>query len=81
MITGRQMTVDRLRTIAGRIVDLTRRFNIREGLLPDMDRLPRRLTSEALPDGSAISAAEMDRLLGDYYRCRGWSAAGVPPVG
>lgn len=80
MVTGRQMTVDRLRTIAGRIVDMTRRFNIREGSLPDMDRLPRRLTSEALPDGSAISAAEMDRLLGDYYHCRGWSIAGVPPV-
>jgi hypothetical protein len=80
MVVGRQITVDRLRALAGRIIDLTRRYNIREGLLPDMDRLPRRLTDEALPDGSAISAAEMDRLLGDYYRCRGWSAAGVPPV-
>jgi aldehyde:ferredoxin oxidoreductase len=79
LTTGQQMTVDRLRRIAGRIVNMTRRFNIREGMSPDMDRLPKRLTSEALPDGGAISAAEMERLLSDYYHCRGWSASGIPP--
>lgn len=79
LTTGQQMTVDRLRRTAGRIVNMTRRFNIREGMSPDMDRLPKRLTSEALPDGGAISTTEMERLLRDYYHCRGWSASGIPP--
>lgn len=67
-----------LRRIAGRVTDLTRRFNLREGLTRADDRLPRRLVTEALPSGHALSAEEMGHMLRDYYRLRGWDEHGVP---
>ena len=52
---------------------MTREFNLREGLQPGDDRLPKRLHREALPEGGALTAGEMEQLLGDYYRLRGWA--------
>jgi aldehyde:ferredoxin oxidoreductase len=39
--------------------------------------LPERLHREPLPDGRALAAQEMEALLADYYKLRGWSAAGT----
>ena len=63
-----------LEKIAGNIVDMTRRFNLREGLRPEDDHLPPRLHQEKLPDGRALTAEEMGQMLNDYYTLRGWSA-------
>lgn len=66
-----------LRSAAAEITDMTRRFNLREGLVPEKnDRLPNRLLKEALPDGHRLEAAEMDRMLTEYYRLRGWREDG-----
>ncbi|MBB5349712.1 aldehyde ferredoxin oxidoreductase family protein [Desulfoprunum benzoelyticum] len=73
-IAGRQ----ELEEIAVRVTDMTRLFNIREGLTAADDRLPPRLHKEKLPDGRSLTADEMEYLLQDYYRLRGWDAAGVP---
>jgi aldehyde:ferredoxin oxidoreductase len=70
-----------LEKIATRIVDMTRQFNIREGWQAEDDYLPARLHKEKLPDGRSLTAAEMEYLLGDYYRLRGWSTLGVPKEG
>ncbi len=71
---------DQLRQIAARITDNTRRFNFREGATAADDHLPKRLYREALPEtGKSIRKADMDRLLTDYYRLRGWDEKGAPP--
>ena len=69
---------EELEQIAVRVTDMTRLFNIREGLTAADDRLPDRLHREKLPDGRSLTAEEMETLLQDYYRLRGWDAAGVP---
>lgn len=80
-VTGMELTREDMRTIARRITDQTRRFNLREGLTPQEDRLPKRFYTEALPEtGKVITEEEMQRLLAGYYKARGWDENGVPPA-
>jgi len=79
-VTGLEFDKERMRTIAGNISSATRRFNVREGLTPEGDKLPIRFYKEALPETQkVITEEEMDQLLKDYYKVRGWDAQGVPP--
>lgn len=78
LATGLPASQADLEIIAARIADMTREFNIREGWQAEDDLLPTRLHREKLPDGRSLAASEMDYLLGDYYRLRGWDNAGVP---
>jgi aldehyde:ferredoxin oxidoreductase len=79
LVTGKTWDETSLREAAARVVDDTRRFNVREGLTPDDDQLPRKL-HEALPTGQVITREEYALLLNEYYRLRGWDEQGVPPV-
>ncbi len=78
LITGLSVSRETLREIAANISTMTRKFNLREGLRPEDDRLPSRLHREALPTGHSLGKEEMDRMLADYYRARGWSKEGIP---
>jgi len=79
-VTGLDLDRDSMRAIARDIMDNTRRFNLREGLTAADDKLPRRFYTEVLPEtGKVITEQDMDCLLADYYKARGWDAAGVPP--
>ncbi len=78
--TGMELTQAELRHMASRITDNTRRFNIREGLTAADDRLPKRLIKERLENGSLITHEEMETLVKDYYRLRGWTQEGIPPA-
>jgi len=49
LVTGQPVAKSDLQKIATRITDMTRLFNIREGLQPKDDRLPKRLHREKLP--------------------------------
>jgi aldehyde:ferredoxin oxidoreductase len=80
MITGMPASPDDLRKIASSIVDMTRQFNLREGLQPKDDHLPKRLHAEALPSGDTITTEDMDHMLNDYYKLRGWDKQGNPTV-
>jgi aldehyde:ferredoxin oxidoreductase len=78
-ITGLTLDNDAMRRIARSIADGTRRFNIREGLTSEEDKLPGRFYTEALPETSkVITEEQMDQLLLDYYRARGWDDKGIP---
>jgi aldehyde:ferredoxin oxidoreductase len=80
MITGLGLDRERMRSIAARISDDTRRFNLREGLTPEDDKLPKRFYTEALPETQkVITEEQMDQLLKDYYKARGWDDEGRPP--
>ncbi len=67
-----------LEKIAALITDNTRRFNIREGLTYKDDTLPPRLFNQNLEDQSSITKEELDTLVHDYYRVRGWDKNGIP---
>ena len=78
MTTGMSLSKEELQALAARITDNTRRFNIREGLTAKDDRLPKRLLTEKLESGKGISSEQMEQLVKDYYRLRGWSKEGIP---
>jgi aldehyde:ferredoxin oxidoreductase len=80
--TGMTLDPDSMRAIAAGVSDNTRRFNIREGLTPADDRLPQRFHKELLPEeGKGITEEQMDIMLAEYYRARGWNDGGEPPSG
>jgi len=78
LVTGKRLSKDELRKMASRIADMTRTFNIREGLKPEHDRLPRRLHQERLPSGQQLTEEELQYMIDEYYRLRGWDEKGVP---
>ncbi len=81
-VTGLELDRERMKSIANRISSATRHFNIREGLTPEEDKLPKRFYKEVLPETQkVITEEDMDRLLKDYYRVRGWDEKGIPPDG
>ncbi|MBU2550249.1 MAG: aldehyde ferredoxin oxidoreductase family protein [Proteobacteria bacterium] len=80
LLTGLGLDRDGMRRRAAAVTDLVRSFNVREGLRPEDDRLPPRLHREALGTGETLPEADMEFMLADYYRLRGWDDRGNPPV-
>lgn len=81
LVTGLDVDIQALRNTAGEIMDLTRMVNLSQGIGSDQDRLPNRIMQEPLPDGSNISEQEMQTLIREYYRQRGWDEQGMPAFG
>ena len=81
-VTGESLSKNDFLAIAGRIETLIRMFNLREGLTRQDDTLPYRTLWEPLPDGPAkgqfIGEENLNRMIDEYYACRGWDSAGVP---
>ncbi len=50
-VTGQPSSREDLRKVARNIVNMTRAFNLQEGLHIEDDRLPKRIHKEALPSG------------------------------
>jgi aldehyde:ferredoxin oxidoreductase len=72
-LTGISYTEKMLREIGKRIFTLERAFNIREGITRKDDRLPERLLKEPAPTGPCKGhVVELDYMLREYYRLRGW---------
>ena len=79
-ITGLELTTEQMRAIAANISNNTRIFNLREGLIPEDDKLPKRFYKEQLPETQKlITEEEMLQLLSEYYHARGWDEKGRPP--
>ncbi len=80
LLTGERYGVAELRAAAGQVQNLTRLFNLREGLTRADDLLPGRFTKEPINEGAnLITAEEVDLMLNDYYLLRGWDENGIPP--
>jgi aldehyde:ferredoxin oxidoreductase len=74
MSTGLNWDKDEIKKMTNRVISLAREFNLREGMTPDQDSLPPRFHHEPLPEsGKVISEEELNRLVMDYYRLRGWA--------
>ena len=81
-VTGWDVSADELERVGERIVNLERLFNAREGVRRAQDTLPWRVMHEPIPEGPSAGMhcppAELDAMLDEYYRLRGWDAEGVP---
>ena len=80
MTTGLKQDKAALRKRASEISTLIRCFNIREGLKPEDDNLPKRFYKESLKTGHGIKEEELGTMLQDYYNLRGWQKNGFPEV-
>ena len=79
MTTGLALDEAGLRRVSSTIQDGTRRFNLREGMTAAADTLPKRFFDEPLGDERKVLKREdFQKMLGDYYALRGWTADGVP---
>ena len=81
MVTGwEDFDAEELRRAAAHIADLKKGYNQRWGWQRSDDTLPGRTLTEPLPDGVAagvgLTANELDGMIADYYRARGWSTDG-----
>jgi aldehyde:ferredoxin oxidoreductase len=77
-VTGLPGDKDYLRERAADISTLVRRFNIREGLTRADDNLPAYLYKKMEKTGYEIKPEELEYMLTDYYRLRGWDDNGIP---
>ncbi len=80
MTTGLKQDKAALRERAAAISTLIRSFNIREGLKPEDDNLPKRFYKESLKTGHRIKKEELGTMLQEYYNLKGWQKNGLPEV-
>ncbi len=79
LTTGLDLTKEEIRTVASNIQDLTRIFNVREGVTRADDSLPKRFHEEPVGSrSSVITRADLESLKDGYYRLRGWDPRGIP---
>ncbi|NKB77451.1 MAG: aldehyde ferredoxin oxidoreductase [Gammaproteobacteria bacterium] len=70
---------ERLRKTGERVWNIEKLFNLRSGLTRADDSLPPRMLNDPLPSGfSKGGVAELDVLIPQYYKSRGWDEGGVP---
>ena len=73
-VTGLNFTEDDVYKIGERIINIEKAFNTREGFTRKDDTLPKRFLEEPLPDGpSKGHVVNLEPMLNDYYKCRGWN--------
>ncbi len=81
-VTGWNLTTEDVERVGERICNLERAFNVREGVSRKDDKLPYRVMEEPVPDGPhegmRCAREELDRMLDEYYRLRGWTDRGIP---
>lgn len=78
-IVGEKFTPEEMLTAGERIWNLERIFNLKAGIDPKEDTLPRRLLEEPIPDGSSKGHVHrLKELLPEYYKVRGWDEKGIP---
>jgi len=77
--TGENMTLEEWNLAGERIWNLERMFNLRAGLGRKDDTLPPRMLKEPLSGGMVQGqVVELEPMLEEYYRVRGWDEEGRP---
>ncbi len=77
--TGSNHTDDQMMVAGDRIWNMERLFNLKAGITPAQDTLPKRILSEPLPDGPMKGiVSKLPEMLPDYYSARGWGTDGIP---
>ena len=78
--TGFDWSAEELYKVSERGIALERMFNVREGLRRNWDTLPLRLLKESPVSGPNVGrVVDLQPLLDDLYRLRGWNLkSGIP---
>ncbi len=71
---GEKVLKEKARAIATQI----RRFNLREGMQPEDERLPKALHRALTDTGQVITEDQMEIMLKEYYQLQGWDESGKP---
>ena len=78
-IAGQDLTTESLLQAGDRIWNLERMFNLKAGVGPEQDKLPRRLLAEPISSGPCKGHVHrLPELLPEYYKERGWDEKGLP---
>lgn len=77
--TGFKVDINEFMKIGERIWNLERLFNLKAGFTRRDDTLPMRILKEPIKTGpSKGEIEELDKMLDDYYKVRGWDKNGAP---
>lgn len=78
-VTGMEVNEQKFLLVGERIINVTRLFNIREGLGSKDDILPERLMKEPHTSGTSkgklLTKEMLEEMLKEYYGLRGWEEA------
>jgi aldehyde:ferredoxin oxidoreductase len=78
-IVGVNWTTQDMFTAGERIWNLERVFNLKAGISPSEDKLPKRLLTEAPTEGGSKGhVVPLAEMLPVYYQERGWTPQGIP---
>ena len=78
-VTGIQNPTNDLIKTGERVGNMESLYNLREGFTNLDDTLPARLLNDAPTDGPSRGwVSQLDPMLKEYYRSRGWDTNGVP---
>jgi len=78
-ICGTDFTGDDIFTAGDRIWNMERMYNLKAGIDPSQDTLPKRLLEDGIPEGpSAGWVSKLSEMLPEYYALRGWDKTGIP---
>jgi aldehyde:ferredoxin oxidoreductase len=81
-VAGTSFTSADIQKIGERLNNIARLFNIREGFTRKDDSFPKRIMTESIKGGASkgqlISQADLDSMLDEYYKERGWDESGTP---
>ncbi len=81
LAVGENWTPQELFLVGERIWNLERIFNLKAGIRPEEDTLPKRLLEEPIPNGPAKGHVHrLSELLPQYYKVREWSEQGIPTL-
>lgn len=78
-VTGIDGSKENLQKIANAVSNIVRQFNLREGLQPEDDRLPKGLHRALKKSGAVLTEDELETMLQDYYQLKGWNEKGELP--
>ncbi len=82
LVTGIQITPEKMQKAGERIYNLEKAYNVREGWIKQDDYPPPRVMKDPIPDGvakgSLVTKKEFDLMLDAYFESRSWNSDGVP---
>lgn len=80
--TGEDWTLAKMKIAGERIWNLSRLFNVGEGISREDDYLPKKFAKEGIKSGplkgKTMSKGKQDLMLDKYYELRGWTKKGIP---
>jgi aldehyde:ferredoxin oxidoreductase len=78
-VTGLKYATGDMVKVGERVWNLEKMYNLREGFTRKDDTLPPRMLKEAPADGPSQGwVVQLEPMLKEYYRGRGWDEDGVP---